>query len=375
MRSSRGSGRSVRVRQAEFSDYAPIGALLSRYALEVKSYDEWRHLWIGNPVYKDVDGPWPMGWVLETGDQRVVGCLGNIPLRYEFQGQSLIAAASHAWVVDSEYRSYAPLLLDCYFAQRNVDLYLSTTVNAQASSAFTAFNSLRVPVGAWDRSRFWIGNYRGFAASWAATKALPMARPLSYLLAAPLWSKDRSARRALDAIGDSPEIEYCDRFDERFDEFWKALSGQQAGMLLAVRTREALNWHFMHALRQRKAWLLTLTKESVLSAYCIFLRQDNPVFGLKRMRVVDFQVLDGNTAVLLPMLARAMVKCRAENIHMLEYVGVHGNVEKTVDSLAPLERTLPSWPFYYRANSRALAHSLNNAEAWNPSPFDGDSSL
>ena len=41
---------------------------------------------------------------------------------------------------------------------------------------------------------------------------------------------------------------------------------------------------------------------------------------------------------------------------------------------APHQRTLPSWLFYYKA-SPALVQQLADPAVWQPSLFDGDSSL
>ena len=138
------------VRQANFSDYSQISDLLCRNSLETKSYDEWRDLWTANPSYKKLNQQWPIGWVLEADDQRLTGFLGNIPLAYQLQGRQLVAAVTHAWAVDLPHRGYAMLLLDEYFRQEQPDLFLSTSVNGQALQAFTAFDSQRIPVGAWD---------------------------------------------------------------------------------------------------------------------------------------------------------------------------------------------------------------------------------
>jgi hypothetical protein len=363
----------VKVREASFDDHREICSLESRYDLGTKSYEEWSHLWLANPVYKDLDGAWPIGWVLETEDKRVVGYIGNIPRWYEFQGQRIIAAATHAWVVDSSCRSYSILLLDRYFSQKNVDIYLGTTVNSHSSKALTAFKLPRVPVGAWDRSAYWITDCQGFATSWVTMKAL--ARPLRYALAAALVVKNLSARRILKDNRNGSDIDLCGSFDDRFDAFWGALKKRSRHVLLALRSREALEWHFKFAMLQNKLWVLTATEGSDLASYSIFCRQDNPSIGLKRMRLVDFQVLDGNGAVLLPMLSKALKKCREEGIHMLEYLGVCPEAENVIQSLAPRQRRLPSWLYYYKAKSQILARSLANPTAWNPSCFDGDSSL
>jgi hypothetical protein len=365
--------RRAAVREANFSDHEQITALLSNNRLETKSFEEWRDLWSANPAYRDAKGQWPIGWVLETEEKHVVGFLGNIPLVYILDGGLLTAAVTHSWAVDVQYRSYALLLLDHYFSQQNVDFYLSTTVNAFASQAFTALGSQRVPVGTWDQSLLWIGSYRGFSQSWLRMKRAPFPEILSALLAAALRLKTRSARRAVTLVRDIDRVEVCSGFDDRFDTFWEALSAKETGVLLGVRTREALNWHFRHAISQKKLWLVTLTKHSTLISYSVFLRQDNAQYGLKRVRLVDFQTLNNDSSDLLPMLAWAVLSCRERKIHMLEWVGAESG--SVAAQLAPIQRTLPCWLYYYKAKGSSLAQNLENPHVWKPTAFDGDASL
>jgi hypothetical protein len=105
---------SPKVREAAFEDHAQIMALLAKYGLQTKTYEEWKHLWINNPAYIRLQESLPIGWVLECETKQIVGYLGNIPLFYELRGQRFLASAAHAQVVDSRYRSYSLLLLNQY---------------------------------------------------------------------------------------------------------------------------------------------------------------------------------------------------------------------------------------------------------------------
>ena len=284
-------------------------------------------------------------------------------------------SVAHAWVTDVRYRSYSLLLLEQYFSQKLVDLFLNATVGPLASESFAVFQSLPAPVGAWDRSAFWITNYQGFLEGWLATKAFPLAKPLSYVLSAGLFVKDRLARRQLRQHDTEVELELCADVDSRFDIFWEALRKINSHILMAVRTREVLEWHFKYALRQNKAWIVTVGKGSDLTAYAIFRRHDNPRFGLRRMRLVDFQTLDGNTALLVPMLAWAMGRCQREGLDMVESIGFRPDKENVISKIAPHERKLPSWLYFYKTRDKSLADSLSDPNVWDPSQFDGDASL
>jgi hypothetical protein len=365
----------LRIREATFDDYESVTSLASRYGLGTKRYEEWTHLWINNPVYKQMREHWPIGWVLEGQNNQILGSVGNIPLSYEFQGRRLIAASGCSWVVDSRYRSYSILLLERYFDQKNVDLYLNTTVNSQASEAFSVFNSPPVPVGAWDQSAYWITNYSGLAASWLAMKRFRWAGSTSYPLSVLLLLKDVATRRAFISHRNEVKVELCPGFDDRFDRFWGKLKSKNPHLLLGVRTSEALEWHFKHAILKNEVWALTVANASGLLAYSIFCRQDNPRFGLRRMRLVDFQTLDKSPALLIAMLCWALKRCRREGIQMLEWVGLWPQRREIFEELKPHERELPSWSYFYKVRDQKLAQSLANPKVWNPTGFDGDASV
>src|ERR1700730_5860472 len=365
--------RPLTTREASFEDYPQIVALQSKFGLETKCYEEWKHLWVNNPAYRQYQESLPIGWVLEGDNKNIVAYLGNIPLFYELEGQRLLALVAHSWVAELAYRSYSLLLLERYFSQRVGDLFLNATVGPLAAESFAVFQSSPVPVGAWDRSAFWITNYQGFSADWLAMKALPLAKPLSYALSVALFVKDTLAKRQLRQHG-ALEVENCTDVDSRFDIFWEALRKINWHVLMGVRTREALEWHYKYALRQNKAWIATAGKADDITAYAIFRRHDNTRYGLRRIRLVDFQTLDGNTALLVPMLSWALERCRRERIDMLECIGFRTDKSNLIRKMAPYQRKLPSWLYFYKTRDKSLAKKLSDPNVWDPSQFDGDAS-
>ena len=366
--------RPLNLREASYEDYAQIAALESKYGLEAKVFDEWKHLWFNNPAYKEHQGSMPIGWVLEAANQKIVGYLGNIPLHYEVEGRRLLASVAHAWVVETDYRPYSVLLLERYFSQKIVDLFLNATVGPRAADAFAAFQSVPVPVGDWDRSLFWITNYQHFLMGWLAMKAFPLAKPLSYLLSFGIFLKDAFTQRRLGPQNEV-ELERCTEVDARFDIFWEALRKINSHRLMAVRSREVLEWHFKYALLQNKAWIVTATKGSDLAAYAIFHRHDNLRYGLRRIRLVDYQTLDGNTAYLGSMLSWALERCKGEGVDMLESIGFCAHKRNVIEQFAPHQRRLPSWLYFYKTGDQHLAEKLNEPGVWDPSQYDGDASF
>jgi hypothetical protein len=371
------ASKSLKLREVRFEDYSQIVALAQKFHLQGGSYEGWTHLWTDNPTYREIKGKFPMGWVLETAGEEVVGYLGNIPLSYEFEGKKIIAATTRSWVVDTIYRAYSPLLLSKYFQQSNVDLFLNTSVNSQAAPLYNTFQGIRVPVGVWDRTLFWITNYQGFAESLLRKKRWIMAAPLSYPVSLSALLRDQFKRSRFQENESSVRLVPCVRFDDRFDAFWAILRQRKFNLLLAVRNREVLEWHFKFALLQNAAWIYVIENNGSLAAYSVFLRQDGQEAGLTRVRLADFQCLDKEKTamVLTAMLQAAIDRCRQESIHMLELIGLPPWLEKEVERASPHRRLLRNWLYFYKADEPLLGARLKNAAVWEPTLFDGDSSL
>jgi hypothetical protein len=363
----------VKLREATFDDYVQIAAVESSQGLRARAAHEWTRLWRENPVYRKLGPGWPIGWVLENNAGRIVGSIGNVPLIYEFRGRQILVSAGRAWSVDPQYRGFALMLMDQYFSQSNVDLFLNTTVNALAAEGFGLFGSSPVPVGNWAASAFWITGYRGFAESALRIKRLPLARLARWPAAGVFYVKDRFMARKLAAPREI-RVEWQTGFDERFDEFWNALKRDNP-VFLGVRSREMLEWHFGPALREKRLWILTVSDGAALQAYAVFRRHDERRFGLTRMRLADFQSLRRQPGVLEAILHSALEQCRKQGVHALENVGCDLAKTRIIDECAPYRRTLPAWSYFYRAEDRPLQKALEDPAAWDPSSFDGDASL
>jgi hypothetical protein len=368
--SAKNPGPGTRLREASFGDYEQIAALESRYGLAVRSPERWRDIWLANPEYRDLQGCWPIGWVIEDEKGQIVASIGNVPLSYELAGRKILVVSGRSWVADLPYRSKALSLLDRVINQPNVDLYLNNTVNPKSADAVSVFNCSRVPVGLWDESAFWITNYQGFVERLLAVKTQGLAKPLSYPFSAAAFLTDRLTTKGLRAS--DVEVKPVAAFDDRFDDFWTDLKRTNPHVLLAVRSREVLEWHFKSF---NRLWIATVVDGTRLAAYTIFDRQDTSAFGLTRMRLVDFQSLDGSAALLEPLLCSALRKCRNEGIHLLEIVGRWLEKGEFIETVAPHRRKLEAWRFSYRANNPILATTLRDPSTWAPSLFDGDATL
>jgi hypothetical protein len=368
-------GAAPRVREMSFADYDRIATLQTRNGLGAKPRGIWETLWQGNPAFERRKGRWPLGWVLETEGGEIVGSIDNVPLTYYFRGTQLRVASPCSWAVDAGYRTHSISILNQFMRQKEIDLVVCTTVSPAVEPVYSACQMSRVPIGTWNKSDFWITSYHELFKIVLRTKSVYVSSILSYPVAAAVRCADKLKGDGIPADTPRAELELCSEFGQRFDEFWEELKHQNGNILLADRSRETLAWHFRAASPGRNLWILMSSQGARMLAYAIFDRADQPALGLKRVRLIDFQCLDGAGDVLRRALAWMLQKCREEGIHVLEVVGGWLDRPRLRHLPAPHRRTLGSWMYYYKAIDKDVRDTLRDPKVWAPSSFDGDASL
>jgi len=367
--------RPAKLRELCFEDYPQIVALQVRNGLTLRSFAEWVSVWKGNPAYEESNGQWPPGWVIENEDGQIVGSISNVPFAYRFKGRDLRVGAACAWAVDAGYRSYSMSLMGRLTSQETADFTVTTSASPSAENALKLFNWKRVPVGTWDKSAFWITNHTAFLETALRIKSIPFTTALSHAMAGILYCREWLDDTALRWKRGSAQLQLCTEFDSGFDTFWEELSQENYNVLLAMRTRRALAWHFRHLRAGENGWIFKAFRGSRMVAYAIFDRHDNPTLMLKRARLIDFQALKGCQDVLPSVLMRMLQMCRQEGIHILENLGCWLDRPDLPRMRSPYRRSLGAWLFYYKAMDCALSEELQDAGVWVPSSFDGDVSL
>jgi hypothetical protein len=362
------------LRRATLDDYSHIRRLESEHGLLSLPEKAWRNIWLDNPLRQRVGDDFPVGWLLVNEANEVVGSMANIPTLYTFKGTERVAATGRGWVVRADYRGVALWLMDEYFNQDGVDLFINTTVNSMAVEPFSAFGCSRVPLGDWETAAYWVTGYRGFARSALRIKGVPMPGLLAPAAAIALRLKELACTRPPSAAANGATVEEVKEFDARFDAFWEELVCQTPSKLLAVRDSRTLSWHFADPLRSGQATILTASRGGLLRAYCILKRQDHPPSGLRRLRLVDYQNLDKED-LLAALIQAALEQCKRSEVYTFEHVCGGLPKMQSFDTHAPYRRKLPAWPYYYKATDPALDADLKRPEAWDPSTYDGDASL
>jgi hypothetical protein len=361
-----------RFREATFADYEKIYDLESVFFTDSLPAAERRSLFVDNPLWPRLADTWPVGWVLEDADGRIVGSLNNIPSAYLLDGEELLCANGHCWAVLPEYRGYATMLMDEYFDQEGPDLVVSAKVGSDATAVWSAY-AQRVPIGDWSKAAYAVTRYREFARAALRRKNIPLAAAGAPVLAAALRVKDAVTVRRPPAGPPSVAFSEAPSFDARFDAFWDELVEQNPKTLLGVRGSAALRWHYGVPLRANRVSILTATRGDRIRAYCV-LKQHHRPGALHSMKLVDFQTVEPDTDLLGGLLELALRRAAAANCAMLEHHGCGLPKTRAFDELAPYRAVKPAWSFYYRTTDPALGSRLAEPGTWDPSEYDGDSS-
>jgi hypothetical protein len=361
------------LREAHFDDYDQIAAVESSQGLTPRPRERWLRLWRGNPAFEETPG-WPIGWVLEDSEGRIVGSMGSVPSRFCLGGRSYLAAAYIGWAVDPAHRARSLLLVAHSKQHPGVDLEMVTTAGPSPQAIFLKLGWSRVPVGQWDRAAMWVTNYAGAAEQYLDKKAPPLvARVAGAVLRIPLRIKD--AIGAGREIRTGYELDWRNGFGEDFDRFWIAQRESNPGVLLAARDSASLRWHFEEALANGRARVLTASRGGALAGYLIMLRKDAQSMSLTRMILVDFQTLGSNPQLRRALFDQAIRRCWRERIHVLENTGCWLASLHPAAARPSQYRTLECWSYLYRASAPALGAALRNPACWYPTLYDGDASL
>jgi hypothetical protein len=361
-----------RLRLASLDDYDAIAKVEHDNGLASMPRDDWRRLWLDNPLWPRVERDWPIGWLLENEQGQVVGSIVNIPTRYAFQGRELLCGNGRGWAVDEPYRSFAPALVVEHFQQSGVDLIVSTTVGINAAPMVSTL-STPVPLGDFQRVAYFATHHQALVSKALAQKRIPLAALVLWPVATLLAAKDRIGRLLIPGAPPGVIIDATDKFDDRFDAFWAEMQRSRPDRLLGWRDRATLQWHYRQSLAQDSLWVFTASRGGVLRAYCIVKRQD-PGERIRRLRLVDFQTLEPERDLLSGLLRSALGRAAAEGFDVLEHVGCDLPKMRSFDRHAAYRRQLPSWSYYYQADPK-LQQALAAPGVWDPSMYDGDASF
>ena len=375
------SSSQTALRDATLDDALEITAFLARLGLVMPEGDEavldhWTRLWRTNPALK-VHGPNPaLGWVLEDGG-RMVGFFGNIPLVSYFDGRPVRVSSARAWAVDEGFRTETPRLCEAFFGQQDTDLVLISSASEPAGRRCLEFGGSAMPQPDYGEILYWVIDASGFLRAGLKKKGRGGAAAWfgGHLGALALNAQMRLGGRRPYAPLDHITITSVDEIDEGFDDLWARKLKEYPGRLLACRNAETLQWYFSLSQDSGRTRFICYRPQGRLEGYLALVREDAPGIGLKRLKVADLFVAEDDPATLGALLAAAYEYGVAKRCHVLEVVGLPQGLRAHVLAHKPYRRSMPTFPFFFKALNPDLAAPLAAGDGWYVTAFDGDTAL
>ena len=121
--------------------------------------------------------------------------------------------------------------------------------------------------------------------------------------------------------------------------------------------------------------LLTVNENEKILGYAICLENSNKKIELKRIQIIDLMALNDNSEVYISLIKKCILEAKNRDYHVFEIVGFNHTKRKFFTKFKTFKRKLPSFPFYYKSQSKNDEIFLKNKEVWDPSLIDGDSFL
>jgi hypothetical protein len=368
---------SVSIRPAQFSDFEGVARLGQRLGQGSDSPENWKHLWLHNPAVQSGRAVSRIGWVLES-DGGVVGFFGTIPLLCEFQGTTLVAAASCRFAVDPEFRSFSHLLVSSFLRQKDVDLFLNTTATPAAGKMMAASKAAPIPQEDYGTVLFWVLDCQQFVKmvirKLGVSQSVAAAGRLAGAVA--LWGETRlrgqipRTNNAGCTISEHGMAELPVGFDSFCDD-----QIQESNRLLGKRNAAILRWHFAPPESKKVSRALICWDEKRITGYAVTRQELDPAFGLRRSIVADLLVEKDDPKLVRALIAAAHANAKRDGSHVLELMGFPSSVRQALLKWKPYTREYPSCPYFFKARDRALHEQLLNVDRWYACPFDGDATL
>lgn len=372
--------QEILVREASFADQSQIFMLQDRLGLRPDAIDDWERIWRNNPEF---NAKIPIGWVI-TCNGLVVGYLGNVPLKYYFGFEPVIAAAARGWVVDQDYRQYSLLLLAKYISQKNVDILLNSSSNLPTFHIFKGLGCKVIPVDIFSKIVFWVIDSKKF--TYLALKKTGDSKKLQFLKIPIRIFFSINALLNYVFINIKLKILKCtnrrveirrllpSQINDDFEKLWRKKI-EQSTIFIADRSKIKLNWYFNR--KNDSVALLGFYKDGVLIGYAAFLSSKILKTNHSKMQLLDFLVLDDHPEFWDFIVCEGYLLAKSKNATMLEMMPISPNFSRAAQTSCALTRPHFPTPFTYKVLNRGayLKDILGKGSSWWVTLYDGDSGL
>lgn len=362
----------ARLRPVQPQDHAATQALFKQHAWPLRSRAGWDWALFDNPARLALGAE--AGWVLEAGE-RIVGFLGNLPMRYHWQGGAIWGATCTSYLVEEAWRSQSTALLRAFAAQPGVMFVHSATANDNSAPVYRLFRfSPRAEVQAEQRLR------------WIADDAALIRRGLSQLgwpalaaAAAHAAPALRAARRAL-GVASAPGSGngwIVQRVDTQgpgpdWDDWAAAVTAR--GELCVDRSARILRWRLGDPDPAEDVALLTLrTPAGEMRGMCMLRVLPRMPWVTPKAEIMDWALLpDTPREAAAQLLREALSWARGWGVAVVDAKRFTGEAGDCLASLGARVDPLPAQAVWTLARDADLEATLKRPRGWTMTGADSD---
>ena len=359
------------IREVKFTDYLSVKKLVLKSNLTIYKKQDWINIWKKNPFFKKNKTNFVTGWVLEK-NKRIVGHIGSIPTRYNYNLKSYNGSIISCWVVEPKYRLHSIRLVKEFISQKNRDFFIATSSNEKTVKTLKIFGWEKMPAVNYSNKLYIILKTENVVRSYIKKILFSnlVINKLSYYLVNIFLKKKINYWKNFKMKN---KIVIYKEVNSDFNEMWEKLKIAQKNNFLFNRSREWLNWHLDNKLKKKKAFIAVKKTNNKITAYAICVIKKVKKLNLKKIVLVDLVSLEDNTQSYLDLILFSIKEGIKLKCDLFEIVGFNDKKRRILKIIKPFEIKSKFSPFFFKTNNLNLNKVLLKKKVWDPSEIDGDS--
>jgi hypothetical protein len=369
----------AKLRVVEEKDFGKLASLLTEgfpsRSLELweKRFHSW---WEKNPFWTpDI----PIGWLLEDKNGNIVGFMGNIPVKFQVNGQESLASAGTSWYVKPEFQgSNSILILLAWLKQRNFQLFLSTTPNEKVQKMIPKLGFVQIDFP-FNQTEYWDILNCGQALHLLIKRRLkPGVMTITFkIILLPIRLISRlilPLKKAKVQRLRCPEYttSFCSACDASFTEFWERNKKEYTTTLF--RDAETLSWLCSMEENQSRFIIKCIQKSDLaMAGYLLFDIVIEPQTRIKLMRLRDLFIPEPKEKAVLSMISASMSVAIKNDVAIIKYWAPNQEIENIFKKLFWFKKKC-RYPYLYKFSGKVEAN-IKAGHEFIPSLIDPDRGL
>lgn len=306
----------------------------------MRRFNTW---WVTNPAN---NSQFPMGWVL-VEREKILGFLGNVPLKFLIYGEDKNAAAAVAWYVDPTARGiYSLRLLNEFLKQDNVSLFLFNTDSEELMRLLYKFGFKEYILPKFKKIYCLVLEKRKLL---FLLKELSVIKRIhnftsfvTMLISTQKFLKELLFQNFTNFLDSFQSEEYtsslCSSCDDSYSNLW-VVSNHQCDIKM-MRNIGTLNWIYFSSINPSERIVIQCrrTRDDSLAGYAVFdiLRQKPSDTAV--MKLMDMCIEDYNFDALTSLLEVALNIAKKNRVPLLELWARDEKTEEFLKTHFPISK-------------------------------------